>query len=100
MISALELARLAGGLFGEPDDGVDDRLEMPVAEHHGPEHHLFTELLGFRFDHQDRILRAGYHEIEIALSHFVELRIEHVFVVDETNSGSADRSHEGYAGQR
>src|SRR6516165_4410534 len=98
MISALEIAWLAGRLLGEPDDGIDDRLEMPMPEHHGPEHHLFAELLGFRFHHQDGILRASHDELEFALGHFVELRVKDVFVVDETNSGSADRSHEGYAG--
>ncbi len=33
-----QLARFFGGLFGELDDGLDHRLEMPVAEHHRAQH--------------------------------------------------------------
>ncbi len=36
----------------------------------------------------------------MTLGHLVELRIEHVFVVDEADAGSADRAHEGRSGQR
>ena len=73
---------------------------MAVAEHHGAEHDLFGQLLGFRFDHQHGVLRAGDDEIELALRHLVELRIEHVFVVDEADARGADRSHERRARQR
>ena len=97
---ACEVARLLRGLLGKPDDRVDHRLEVPVAEHDGAEHHLLGELLGFRFDHQHRIGGAGDDEIELALRHLVELRIEHVFVVDEADARGADRSHERHAGER
>ena len=50
-----EVARLLRGLLGELDDRLDHRLEMPVAEHHGAEHDLFGQLLGFRLDHQHRV---------------------------------------------
>ena len=95
-----ELARLLGGLLGEPDDRLDHRLEMPVAEHHGAEHDLLGQLLGFRLHHQHRVLGAGDDEIELALGHLVDLRIEHVFVVDEADAGGADRAHERRARQR
>ena len=36
----------------------------------------------------------------MALDHLVELRIEHVFVVDEADAGAADRAHERRAGER
>ena len=67
---------------------------MAVAEHHGAEHDFFGQLLRLRFDHQDCVLRAGDDEIELTLRHLVDLRIEHVFVVDEADAGAADRSHE------
>ena len=67
-----ELARLLGGLFGELDDGLDHRLEVPVAEHHRAQHDLFGQLLGFRFDHHHGVLRAGDDEIELALLHLVD----------------------------
>ena len=100
IVGSGQLARLLGRLFREPDDGVDHRLEMPVAEHHGAEHDVFGQLLGFRFHHQHRVLRAGDDEIELALRHLVDLRIEHVLVVDEADAGGADRAHERRARQR
>ena len=72
---------------------------MPVAEHHRPEHDFLGELLGFRFDHQHRVGGACHHEIEPALRHFVDLRIEHVFVVDEADARRPDRAHERSARQ-
>ena len=95
-----KLARLLRGFLGELDNRLDYRLEMAVAEHHGAEHDVFGQLLFFRFHHHDGVLRAGDDEIELALGHLVELRIEHVFVVDEADAGAADRPHERYAGQR
>ncbi len=100
VIGNAKLARLLRGLLGELNNRLDYRLEMPVAEHHGTEHDVFGQLLCFRFHHHDGVLRAGDDEIELALGHLVELRIEYVFVVDEADAGAADRPHERYAGQR
>ncbi len=100
MIGRRQIARFLGGLFRELDDGLDHRLEMPVAEHHGAEHDLFGQLLGLRFDHHDGVLGAGDDEIELTLRHLIERRIEHVFIVDEGDAGAADRAHERRAGQR
>ncbi len=72
---------------------------MTVAEHHGPEHHVLVELLGFRFHHQDRIGRAGDDEVELGLGHLVERRVEDELVVGEANARSPDRALEGRAGQ-
>ena len=99
-VRQLELARLLGGLLGEFDDGLDHRLEMPMAEHHRAQHDLFGQLLGLRLDHQHRVLGAGDDEVELALGHLVDLRIEDVFVVDEADAGAADRSHERRARER
>ena len=95
-----ELARLLRGLFGELDDRLDHRLEMPVAEHHRAEHDVLGQLLGFRFHHQHGVVRAGDDEIELAFLHLVERRVEHVLVVDEADARAADRAHERRAGQR
>ncbi len=89
-----ELARLLGGLLGELDDGLDHRLEVPVAEHHGAEHDLLGQLLGLRFHHQHCVLGAGDDQIELALLHLVDGRVEHVFVVGEGDARAADRTHE------
>ena len=95
----LEVARLLRRLLGKLDDGVDHRLEVLVAEHHGAEHHLLGQLLGFRFHHQNGVRGAGDDEIELALRHLVDLRIEHIFVVDEADTGGPDRPHERRAGE-
>ena len=73
---------------------------MPVAEHHGAEHDVFVELLGFRFHHQHRVGGAGDDQVELGFDHFVERRVEHIFVVDEADAGGADRALERRAGQR
>ena len=96
-VGLVEIARLFCGLLGELDDGLDHRLEMPVAEHHGAEHDLLGQLLGFRLDHQHRVLGAGDDQIELGFLHLVDRRVEHVFVVGEADAGAADRAHEGRA---
>ena len=58
------------------------------------------QLLGFRLHHQHGVAGAGDDEVELALHHLVDLRIEHVFVVDEADAGGADRAHERGARQR
>ena len=99
-VDDLDVARLLGGLLGELDDRLDHRLEVPVAEHHGAEHDVFVELLGFRFHHQHGVGGAGDDEVELGFDHLVERRVEHVFVVDEADAGGADRALEGRAGNR
>ena len=42
---------------------------------------------------------AGDDEVELALLHLVDGRVEHVFVVDEGDARAADRAHEGRAGE-
>ena len=98
--TAGDVARLLRGLLGQLDDRLDHRLEVAVAEHHGAEHDVFGQLLGFRLDHQHGVGGAGDDEIELGLDHFVERRVEHVFVVDEADARRADRAHEGRAGKR
>ena len=100
VVDGLELARFFRRLLGELDDRVDDRLEMPVAEHDRAEHHLFRQLLRLGLDHQHRIVGAGDDQIELGLGHLVQRRVQHEFVVDEAYSGGADRAHERRAGQR
>ena len=94
VVRLLHFARLSRCLFGEPDDGFDYRLKMPMAEHHGPEHHVLAQLLGLRLHHQHGVLRAGHDQVELRFRHLVEHRIEHVFVADEPDAGRAERAHE------
>ena len=71
-----------------------------MAEHHGAQHDVLGELLGFRFHHQHGVVGAGDDEVELAFGHLFELRVEHVFVVDEADACGADRTHERRARQR
>ena len=71
-----------------------------MSEHHGAEHDVFVEFLGFRFHHQHGVGGAGDDEVELGFDHFVERRVEHVFVVDEADAGGADRALERRAGNR
>ena len=95
-----EFPRLLRRFLGELDDRLDHRLEMPVAEHHGAEHHLLGQLLRLGLDHQHGVLGAGDDQVELAFGHLVDLRIEHVFVADEADAGGADRAHERRSRQR
>ncbi len=95
-----ELARLLGRLFGKIDDGIDHRLEVPMAKHHRAKHNLLGQLFGFRFDHQHSVLRASHDEVELAFLHLVDRRIENVFAIGEADARAADRAHERGAGER
>ena len=94
-----DFARLLGGLLGELDDRVDDRLEVAVTEHHGAEHDVFVQLLGFRFHHQHGVGGAGDDEVELGVDHLVERRVEDELVIGEADARCADRALEGRAGQ-
>ena len=94
IVDGRELARLLGGLLGKIDDRLDHRLEVAVAEHHSAEHDLLGKLLGFRLDHQHRVCRAGDDEVELALGHLFQRRVEDVFVVGEADARCADRTLE------
>ena len=100
IVRRIVIARLLRSLLGKPDDGVDHRLEVAVAEHHGAEHHLLVELLRLRLDHQHGVGGTGDDEVELALGHLFQHRVEHVFVVEEADACGPDRTHEGYTRQR
>ena len=76
MVGGLEVARLLGGALGQLDDRVDHRLEALVAEHHGAEHHVLGQLLGLGLDHQHGVGGAGDDEVELAVGHLGDGRVE------------------------
>ena len=87
-------------MLGQFDDRLDHRLEMAVGEHDGAQHVVFGQFLDLGLDHHHRVVGAGDDQVELALRHLVEGRVEHVFAVDEADAGGADRAHEGRAGER
>ena len=100
VILGLQIPRLLGGALGQLDDGVEHRLEVLLPEHHGAEHHLLGQFLGLGFDHQHGVGGAGHHEVERALLHLVDHRVQHILAGDIADARGADRPHEGHAGQR
>ncbi len=99
VIVRLEVARLLGGLLGQPDDRLKDRLECGVAGHHRLQHRVLGELLGLRLDHQDRVRRACDDQIEGRIFHLLDGRIDLDLALDEADPRAADRAHEGHAGK-
>ena len=97
VVFGLEVERLLGGVLGQVDDGVDDRLHARVREHQGLEHLLFRQLLGFGFDHHQGVLRARDDQVQGAFAHLVDGRVQHQFAVDHADARGADRAHEGHA---
>ena len=70
---------------------------LPV--HHRTEHDVLGQLLGLEFDHQHGVGSAGHHEVERALGHLVDHRVQHVLAADIADPGGGDRPEEGHAGQ-
>ncbi len=81
-------------------DGLDHRLHLLVAEHDRAEHHVFGQLVRFRFDHQHRGFRTGDDEVELRARELRLARIQHVRAVDVADPRRADRAVERDAGQR
>jgi len=100
MIGDYVLAWFLGGLFGKPDDGVEDRLAFAVAEHDGTEHDFFGKLPGFGFNHQHRVTGTGDDQVKVGLFHVVDGRVQHVFAVDIADARAGDRAHERHPGKR
>ena len=92
-----EVEGLLGGVFGHFDDGLDHRLHAAMREHQGVQHDLFRQLLGFGFDHHQGVLGAGDDEVELAVGHLVEGRVQDELAVDIADARGADRAHEGHA---
>ena len=94
-----EFARLLGGLFGEPDDRLKDRLECGMASHDRLQHRVFAEFLGLRLDHQHGVRSAGDDQIEGRILHLLDGRVDLDLALDVADPRSPDRAHEGHAGK-
>ena len=96
-IAGGQIARLLGGLFGEADDRLDDGLETRMAGHDRLQHRPFGQLPGLRFDHQNRVRRAGDDEVERGVLHLLDRRIEPDLALDDADARGADGAHERHA---
>ena len=86
VIVRLEIARLLGGLLGQTDDRLKNRLEGGMAGHHRLQHRVFGELLGLRLDHQHGVGRACDDEIERRILHLLDGRVHPDFALDEADA--------------
>ena len=94
VIVGREVAGLLGGLLGQTDNRLDDRLECGVTGHHRFQHRVFAELLGLRLDHQHGVRGAGDDQIERRILHFLDRRVDPHFTLDDADAGRSDRAHE------
>ena len=94
-----EIAGVLGGMFGQFDDRLDDRLEAAVGEHDTAEDFVFRHFVDFGFDHHDGVVGAGNDQVHAVgrIVNLLEGRVENVLAVDEADAGRADRAHEGNA---
>ena len=65
-------------------------LAFVMREHHGAEHFLFGQLLGFGFDHHHRVVGGGDDQVETAFRRALSdsARVEHVFAIDEADAAA------------
>ena len=97
LIIGREVAGFLGGLLGQSDNRLDDRLERGVTGHHRLQHHIFAEFLGLRFDHQHSVRGAGDDQIKRRVFHLFDRRVDPHFTLDDADARRADRAHEGHA---
>ena len=70
-----------------------------MAGHDRLQHRLLGQLLGFQFHHQNRVRRAGDHEVESRVLHLLDRRVEDDLPLDDADARRSDRPHEGHAGK-
>ena len=83
--------------FSQLDDEVDNGLEAFPAEHDGLEHLFLGQFVRFGFNHQHAFLGTGDDEVELAVLHFLDRRVQDELVVDVTDACGGDGAHEGDA---
>ena len=88
------------GFVGELVDRLDRDLHLLVAEHDGAQHHVLGKLVGFRFDHQHRLLGAGDDEVQLRGLELGLGRVQDVLAVDVAHARGADRAVERDARER
>ncbi len=89
--------RLAG-VTHQLVDGVDRHLALVMTEHHGAQHHVFGQLVGLGFHHQHGSFGARHDQIQLGVGQLGLARVQHVFAIDITHAGCADRAVERDAG--
>ena len=95
--SAVLLPQGFAGIANQVVNGVDGDFALLVAKHHGAQHHVFAELLGFRFHHQHGRFSACHNQIQLAVFARGLTGVEHIFAVDIAHARSANGTMEGNA---
>ena len=71
-----------------------------MPKHHRAQHHIFRQLHGFRFDHQNSRFSACNNQIQLGGFQFGQSRVQNVFAIDISNTRSTDRAVKRDAGNR
>ena len=100
LAQCLPLPHRLAGVAHEFVDGVDRRLHLGVAVHHGAQHHVFRQLVGFGLDHQHGAFGAGNDQVQARGLQLGGGRVDDVLPVEIADTGSTDRALERDAGQR
>ena len=95
----LPVPRRLAGLGGQLGDRADRGLHLLMTEHHGAEHHVLGQQLGFGFHHQHRTGGTGDDQVEVGSLQLGLRGVQQVLAVGVTDAGGADRALERDAGQ-
>ena len=96
--SRLPIPSRLAGFGGQFVDGIDGHLHLLMPEHHGIEHRLFRQAIGFGLDHQHGTFGTGYDKVKTRILKLRNSRIAHEAAVDITHAASADRTLERNTG--
>ena len=89
----LELRALAG-LLAELAHGGDELLDLRVRDVQRVEDLGLGDLVGARLDHQDGLVGAGDHEVEVGREEVLLVRVDDEVAVDLADPDRADRLRE------
>src|SRR5207248_11470504 len=86
----LRLARRAAELLLR----VAELCDALLREAEGLDERVLVDLVRAGLDHHDRVLRARDHEIELAVEHLLDRRVERELATDGADADAPDRTFE------
>ena len=99
VIWSLEVERLFRAVFRQIHDQINHRLDLLMGKSNRPEHLIFRQLIGFRFNHHHGIFGAGNNQVQTLLRvlaqivHVINRRIENIVTVYKAHTRPGDGAH-------
>jgi hypothetical protein len=93
-LRAVDLQLLLAGLLGELELGGAELLDRSVRDVERVEHLRLGDLVGARLDHQDRLVGARDHEVEVGGELLLLRRVDDEVALDLADPHGADRRRE------